>query len=264
MNGAVMLPPSLRAKGYGFEWRDETGSTNADALDAARAGHPAPCWFLAGQQLSGRGRSGRQWVSPPGNLYASLLLRNPCPMAMAAQLGFVAGIALHDAIVQASGMDPTRLKLKWPNDVLLDGKKAVGLLLEAQSMGQEGNVVIGCGINIAHRPRGVEYPVAVLQDVAPNISASGVFSAFALSFEALFSMWRKSEGQAPERRFAPFRALWLERAAGLGGPASVNLASGKVNGIFEGIDRLGRLELMTETGLQTIDAGDLFFAGLSA
>lgn len=261
MKEPVFLPVSLREKGYSLVWREETGSTNADALEAARSGHHAPCWFVAGKQASGRGRSGREWISPEGNLYASLLLRNPCEIAVASQLGFVTGIALHDAISRLTGMAAPRLQLKWPNDVLLDGKKLVGLLLEAQSMGSDTNIAIGCGINVTHRPQGVPYSVATVNEVAPVVTIADMFEALSLAFDSVFSFWQKSSGKSATQRFAPIRSLWLERAAGIGEAASLRLPQGKINGVFAGIDGLGRLELQTDKGMQLVDAGDLFFPG---
>lgn len=262
MTEAVVLPPSLREKGYRLVWREETGSTNADALEAGRTGQGAPCWFVADQQISGRGRSGRQWVSPPGNLYASLLLRNPCALLVTSQLGFVTGIALHDALVAVSGIDAARLRLKWPNDVLLDGRKIVGLLLEGQSMGTDHFLAIGCGINIAHKPEGMPYPVAALSDEKAGILVGEVFTALSLAFDRVLSLWNETGNGSPEERFAPIRALWLERAILIGAAASVTLSDGKVSGIFNGIDAIGRLELQTDDGLKRIDAGDVFFPSL--
>ena len=254
------LPSFLVAQGYGFEWREETGSTNADALAEASRGRSGPLWVVAGRQNAGRGRQGRQWLSPEGNLYASLLLGDPCDIAIASQLGFVAGVAIHDAI-GATGLQVPRLALKWPNDVLLDGAKIAGLLLEAQSgVAGKFNIVIGFGVNIRHAPANPQYPAAPLSN-ENDVSVSDLFAALASSFHERFSRWREKSG-TPQERFAEIRQLWLERAAGIGSLASVRLPSGKLEGTFSGIDELGRLELRTGRGIETIDAGDLFFSGL--
>ncbi len=262
MNAEVSLPTSLQKKGYSLKWLDDTGSTNIDALEAGRAGHAAPCWFVARRQSSGKGRSGRQWASPEGNLYASLLLRNPCRMAVAAQLGFVAGIAVHDAIASRTGLSTPRLALKWPNDVLLDGRKLVGMLLEAQTSGNEVCIVVGCGINLVSTDVPERSSVASLAELPGGISLQDMFTALSSAFDDIYSFWHKSEGRLPAERFAPIRKLWLERAAGLGSPASVKLPTGPVSGTFAGIDATGRLELQTENGIQLVDAGDLFFPGM--
>lgn len=259
----LSLPIPLREKGYSFVWVEETDSTNAEALQTARNGIQGPCWYVAGTQNSGRGRSGRHWISPVGNLYASLLLHNPCEMAFAPQLGFIAGIALHDAVSRLTGLTAPRLQLKWPNDLLLDGKKLAGLLLEAQGSGSDIHVVIGCGVNIRHKPAGLPYPVAALDDISPNITLENLFTELSVAFEAIFSFWQKSVGQSAHSRFQAIRTLWLERAAGLGSLASVTLPKEKITGIFAGIDGTGRLELQTENGLKILDAGDLFFSTLA-
>ncbi len=256
----LSLPIPLREKGYSFVWVPETESTNADALQAVRSSDKAPCWYVAGTQSSGRGRSGRHWISPIGNLYASLLLKNPCDMAVAPQLGFIAGIALYDAVSKLTELSAPRLQLKWPNDLLLDGKKLAGLLLEAQASGSDIHVVIGCGVNLAHKPEGLPYPVAALHDISQDITLDDLFTELSLGFDTIFSFWQKSAGQSAHSRFQSIRTLWLERAAGLGSLASVTLPKEKITGIFSGIDGTGRLELQTDNGLKILDAGDLFFS----
>lgn len=258
MTAKPILPPFLVEQGYGFEWREETGSTNADALEEAKKGRSGPLWVVAGSQNAGRGRQGRQWSSPEGNLYASLLLSDPCDISIASQLGFVAGVAIHDAI-SATGLQVPRLALKWPNDVLLDGAKIAGLLLEAQSEAAgRFNIVIGFGVNIAHAPANPQFPAALLRN-ENDVSVSDLFAALASAFHERFCRWRERSG-TPQERFSEIRRLWLERAAGIGSLASVRLPSGKLEGTFSGIDELGRLELRTGNGIETIDAGDLFFS----
>ena len=122
-------------------------------MDEARAlalqGQATPLWLVADEQSGGRGRHGRSWVSPPGNLYATLLLPEPCAPAVAPELGFVAGTALHAAVSLLIGLGPPRLALKWPNDLLLDGAKTAGLLLEGLHVGGRFIVLIGFGVNIS-------------------------------------------------------------------------------------------------------------------
>ena len=151
----MRLSSAASRGGYRLEAFDRLGSTNDEAMARARAGDPGRLWIVAGEQGRGRGRHGRHWASPPGNLHASLLLVDPCPPALAPQLGFVAGLALHEAAA-ACGVAPGRLTLKWQNDLLLDGAKVAGILLEgAAGPGGGLAVVIGWGVNVAHRPAGV-------------------------------------------------------------------------------------------------------------
>lgn len=259
MNEKPVLPPFLAQQGYGFEWREETGSTNADALGEAAKGRPGRLWVVAGRQTAGRGRHGRQWASPVGNLYASVLLQNPCEIAIASQLGFVAGLAIHDAI-SATGLQVPRLTLKWPNDVLLDGKKIAGLLLEAQTAPKNRlNIVIGFGVNVASPPANPQYPAAALSS-ENGVSVATLFAVLASFFHDRFTRWRDTSGA--QERFSEIRELWLERAAGIGSEAGVRLPTGMIQGTISGIDELGRLELRTESGIEIVDAGDLFFSGL--
>lgn len=257
----MRLAPEIEAAGYRLTYFDTTSSTNDDAAEAARAGDPGRHWFVAGEQQAGRGRHGRHWASPPGNVSASLLLVEPCDPAAAPQLGFVAGLALHDAVADATGLGAPRLALKWPNDLLLDGAKAAGLLLEGQRVGPKGlfAVVVGIGVNVVAAPGGTPYPTATLRDAAPLATAAAVFAALTRAFAERFETWRAALDLDPLAAFAVVRRPWLECAAGLGGPAAVRLPSGDRSGIFRGLDPLGRLQLETDIGLELIDAGDLYF-----
>jgi hypothetical protein len=149
----VRLSSEAEAAGYRLSVLDETDSTSNDALAAARAGDPGRHWFVARRQSAGRGRHGRQWASPLGNLYASLLLVEPCPPAVAPQLGFLAGIAAHDAVSRVTGIGAPRLALKWPNDLILDGGKLAGLLLEGQFL-QPGGMFCVAGRHRRERRSG--------------------------------------------------------------------------------------------------------------
>ena len=234
---------------------DETGSTNEDALRAARAGDPGPHWFLARRQRAGRGRGGRTWVSEPGNLHATLLVSG-IRLNVAPQLGFVAGLALHDAVCDLAELGP-RLRIKWPNDLLLDSAKLAGILLEAE--GQENGaaaVAIGFGVNVAAAPENLPYPAISLSAVcAADVSA--LFAALAQSFAARFGAWRRAHERGDPDAFAETRHRWLERAAGLGQAITVRLPQGQSRGRFAGLDGTGRLLLDTDTGRHLIDAGDV-------
>lgn len=258
------LPSEIASAGYRLLSLDATGSTNDDAIAAARSGEPGGLWIVAREQLAGRGRHGRQWSSPPGNLHASLLLVDPCDAALAPQLGFVAGLALHEAVEATTGLRFPRLALKWPNDLLLDGAKAAGLLLEGHRIGQGQTlaVVIGFGVNVAHAPAGTPYPTVALRDQSPDMSRERLFPALAGAFARNFGAWRAAARRNAADPFGPVRTLWMERAAGIGGNVTLRLPAGEKSGVFDGLDRSGRLRLKTDEGLELIDAGDLYFPNL--
>jgi BirA family biotin operon repressor/biotin-[acetyl-CoA-carboxylase] ligase len=260
----VRLAPEAQTAGYRFLSRDATESTNDDAVAAAKAGDPGHLWVVAREQRAGRGRHGRQWSSPPGNLYASLLLVDPCEPAIAPQLGFVAGLALHEAVESLTGIGAPRLALKWPNDLLLDGAKTSGLLLEGHRVGAESSlaIVIGFGINVSVAPAGTPYPTTTLRHLAPSLQVEDVFAALSGSFAQTFAAWRQASRMSPSDPFGAIRRLWLERAAGIGQSVTVRLPSGERQGTFEGLDPLGRLQLKSDSGIELIDAGDLYFPNL--
>jgi BirA family biotin operon repressor/biotin-[acetyl-CoA-carboxylase] ligase len=260
----VHLSPETESAGYRLLSLEATDSTNDDALQAARSGDPGQLWIAAAEQRAGRGRHGRQWASPPGNLYASLLLIDPCEASAAPQLGFVAGLALHEAVETVTGVGAPRLSLKWPNDLLLDGAKVSGLLLEGHRLGPDGPlaIIIGFGVNVAFAPTGTPYPAIALQAIKPGLAREDVFRSLAAAFAKTFAAWRASARMNASDPFGPIRRLWLERAAGIGQEVTLRLPSGEKHGIFEGLDRFGRLQLKSATGVELIDAGDLYFPNL--
>jgi len=244
------LAPGATAAGVRLTACDTVGSTNAEALRCARAGKKGPLWITARMQTAGRGRRGRTWISEPGNLYATLLLTDPTPSARAAQLSFVAALAVHDAITQLAPALAPRLALKWPNDVLCGGRKAAGILIEA-----EGStpliVAIGIGVNCRHHPEGTEYPATDLATAGADVNAEQLFTALSGTMMGRLREW--------EAGFASIRIEWLRRAAGLGGDLRVRLGSREVSGRFEALDESGRLMLRRPDGtLETIPAGEVF------
>ena len=248
-----MLSEAARTAGYRLIVRDEVSSTMEEARAVLAQGDPGKLWIVARSQKAGRGRHGRQWGSPPGNLYASLLLVAPREVALAPQLGFVAGLALHDAAAAVTGLDAPRLALKWPNDLLIDRAKAAGLLLEGESRAGRFNVIVGCGVNIASCPTDTPYPATFLKAVAPQANVEAMLTGLSDAFAQRFAIWSQPGG------FGPTRAAWLERAAFLGETITIRLPEGPLSGVFIGLDPTGRLELETESGRRVIDAGDLFF-----
>ncbi len=260
----VCLSPEAETAGYRLLSLEATDSTNDDALQAARSGDPGQFWVVAGEQRAGRGRHGRQWSSPPGNLYASLLLVDPCEAQFAPQLGFVAGLSLHEAVEAVAGIGAPRLSLKWPNDLLLDGAKLSGLLLEGHRLAPGGPlaVVIGFGVNVAFAPTNTPYPATSLQAIKPGLTREDLFLSLSTAFARTFSAWRASIRMNAADPFGPIRRLWLERAAGVGQDVTIRLPSGEKKGIFGGLDRFGRLQLKSSSGVELIDAGDLYFPNL--
>ena len=257
----MQLPRELETAGYRLLSLPETLSTNDDAAHAAREGDPGRLWIVAQAQRQGRGRQGRAWSSPPGNLYTSLLLIEPCKPARAPQLGFLAGLALHEAISRVTGLAAPRLALKWPNDLLVEGAKVAGILLEAQSA-PAFSVVIGFGVNVAFHPSDTPYRSAALTDFAPGASAPALFGALANAFARRLGTWQNALRDDEPDAFRPVLDEWLSCAAGLGSVIRLRLPTGEREGRFAGLDPTGRLQLQTCAGLELIDAGDLYFPAL--
>lgn len=229
------------------------GSTNAEALVLARAGERGPLWITAQSQSAGRGRRGAAWVSPPGNLYATLLLT--APATPAPQLSFVTGLALHDAVGQCAPGLAARLKLKWPNDLLLGPAKLGGILLESEN-GKAFAVAIGIGVNCVSHPAGTPFPATDLAAAGVQVTPQRLFTALAATMDRRLAQWQGGEG------FGAIRADWLARAVGLGEPIQVRLPERELSGRFEGLDDAGRL-LVVEGGRTTaVTAGEVF--GLDA
>jgi len=247
-------------------------------LNAAKGNDPGDVWFASLQQTAGRGRRGRTWESPPGNLAASLLIKPDVDPATAATLGFVAGVALNRALgvlLPAACMrvgidgadggqngDRVRIALKWPNDVLADGAKLAGILLEA-SKADDGRqaIVIGFGVNIVAAPVGLPYPATCVRDLGAAFTAEDVFERLGDSWLECIRVWRNGNGMAD------ILEEWRDRAAGLGAPVAVNQNGDVVRGIFETVDSAGRLIVRQDNGRRiTITAGDVHFgatAGLA-
>jgi BirA family transcriptional regulator, biotin operon repressor / biotin---[acetyl-CoA-carboxylase] ligase len=246
--------------GYRHDERGETGSTNADALTAARAGDPGKLWITATRQISGKGRQGRVWVSEPGNLYASLLLIDPARDVSALgalPLGVACGV--HASLAALPGMARRDLKIKWPNDILAGGKKVSGILLESATL-EDGRlaVAIGIGINIAHHPDPALYQATDLTELGIVTSPDNFFPHLASAMAATLEAWNHGRG------FPQIRAEWLRLARGQGDIITVNLPKGPVQGRFDDIDGEGRLVLTLQNGqTRSISAGDVFFAAPS-
>jgi len=246
MNRDVTGLAGVRHKAY-----DTLGSTNAEALALARAGERGPLWITARTQTAGRGRRGSAWVSAPGNLFATLLLTEPSVPAVAPQLSFVAALALHDAVSEAAPQLAPSLAVKWPNDLLLGGRKLAGILIEG---GSEGGfaVAIGFGVNCASHPDSTNHPATDLAANGAEVAPARMFAGLAPAMDRRLSQWRKGEG------FAAIRADWLKRSANLGRDICVRLPDRELSGRLEGLDEAGRLLLRTANGVTAVTAGDVF------
>lgn len=228
---------------------DSVGSTNEEAKTLAQTGAEAGTVVWARQQEAGRGRHGRTWVSPPGNLYLSVIQRPNCSPGDAPQLGFVTGVALAEALSRLSDIP---VALKWPNDLLANGKKASGILLEsaADAGGQLDWLVIGTGVNVEQSPADLP-DVTSLHEEGAKISVEALLSTF---LERLF--WHI--GQWREHGFEPIRERWMSYALPVGTQMRVKLPDGEVLGRFSGIDARGSLLLGSDGEARRIDMGDVF------
>ena len=241
-------------KGYSFKSFDVIDSTNEEARRLAAAGEPGPIWISASRQTAGRGRRGRSWESPSGNLAATLMLRPGRSASECAQLSFVAAIAACDMLAGfATGAE---MRVKWPNDVLANGRKIAGILLESASSGGEPPewLAVGIGVNLASHPEGLDYAATSLARlVAPSPKPDDALLHLAANFAKWYEVWH-GEG------FAAIRNAWLARAAGLGSRIRARLTQEEASGVFEGIDENGAL-LLREHGarVRTIPAGEIFF-----
>lgn len=241
--------------GYRLAFFETIDSTNAEALRLAEAGEPGPIWIWAREQTAGRGRMARGWASPVGNLYASLLLRTACPVDTALQLVFVAGLAAHDAV---SDLCQGSLQLKWPNDLLLAGRKLAGVLIEsiAGAEAAGATVVIGTGLNLVAHPKDALRPATDLSAHSITLDAAAAFERLAEATAARLEAWGEGAG------FEPIRTSWEERALPIGAEIRVRLSDGERCGIYAGIDSTGALRLIETGGDELrVTTGDVFLDG---
>ncbi|UJW86085.1 biotin--[acetyl-CoA-carboxylase] ligase [Devosia sp. SL43] len=268
------LGPKARAAGYRLRGFDTIGSTNSEALAAAAAGDHGGLWFAARQQTAGRGRRGRQWESPHGNLAATLLMVPEADPTLAATLGFVAGVSLNRALsailpggivkIGIDGADGvggnSRIALKWPNDVLADGAKLAGILLEASKLPDGRHAIaIGFGVNAVAAPQGLPYPATSLVDLGVARDAEAVFEALSDAWVDTFGLWADGRGIGDVLKH------WRAAAAGIGAPVAVNQNGDVLRGIFETIDDEGRLIVRADDNRRiAITAGDVHFGATAS
>lgn len=238
---------------------DHVDSTNAEAMRRA-PGLTGPTWIMARRQTAGRGRRGRAWADPPGNFAATLLLRPQGGPADAARYSFVAALAVHDALRALCGPHPI-LALKWPNDVLLNGGKVSGILLESAGSGPAVQALaIGIGINLltAPDPGALEpdalRPVSLHKETGLTVTPDDLLPVLATAF----AEW---QARMQDGGFDPIRQAWLARAARLGETITARTGPTRTTGRFDGIDDSGALVLTGPRGRQVIPAADILFTG---
>ena len=245
------LPPAYRLVAL-----ERVGSSNDEAKRLAEEGAEDGTLVWAREQLEGRGRLGRTWASPPGNLYLSLILRPDCAPAEAAQLGFVAALGLGGGI--GSVAPPlVEVRYKWPNDVLFNGRKGAGILLESR-MSPSGGIdwlVLGLGVNVTSFPEDATFPATSLrfEGAPPTLTEVDLLEGFARHFLTWINRWL-------EDGFAPIRETWMRHAHGLGEPVEVRLSGETLSGRFRDLDDSGALLLELADGrVRPIAAGDVYF-----
>ncbi|MEN8197425.1 MAG: biotin--[acetyl-CoA-carboxylase] ligase [Pseudomonadota bacterium] len=247
-----MLP-----KEYYLVALNSVDSTNerAKILAGAGAGDRTLVWAM--EQTAGRGRYGRTFVSPRGNLYLSIILRPRCTPMEALQFGFIAAVSLGDSLdrIAPPGVDMTGLRYKWPNDVLFRNRKISGILLESSTSidGSLDWLVVGVGVNIVSHPDDTSTPAGDLREAGfDGVTEESLMIGYIGAFERLRRQWL-ADG------FSGIRRAWLERAAGQGQVVTVSLGEKRDQGVFVDLDADGAMILQTEDGTRRrITVGDVF------
>ena len=272
------------AAGYPVQHFDRIDSTNAEARRLADDGERGPLWLWADEQTGGKGRLGRNWVSEPGNLYATFLFSISARPELAAQVSFVAALAVHDMVMALR--PELKPLIKWPNDVLIGGAKFCGVLPEVAGS-EPTRIAIGCGVNVAHAPKGMPYPVTWLNASSQHHSSvrhpsegwgpassgipafagmteqkttvESVLQELALNLSNRLKLWEEGRG------FPAIRQDWGERALGLGGSVTAMQGTKEIHGVFTGLAADGAVILSAARGAVThIHSGEVKFAALEA
>jgi BirA family biotin operon repressor/biotin-[acetyl-CoA-carboxylase] ligase len=241
-----ILPP-----GYRLIAREEVGSTNdeARALVAAGVGHGTVVW--AESQTAGRGRLGRDWVSPPGNLYCSIILRPKVDQAHIAEISFVSALAVRDAVASVLPPD-VAIQFKWPNDVLAGGRKVAGILVEAEKLPDEARtaLIVGIGVNIVSAPRETDYPATCIAAVTRAPRVSRLLTSLVAALDRRVELWTRSG-------FAAIRQEWMDHAYGVGGQVT---ASSGISGTFTGLDETGAIIIASKGERHRVVSGSVRFS----
>lgn len=228
-------------------------STNKEAARKIADGASSGLWITAEEQSGGRGRGGREWVSKPGNLYASLIYETHEDIHGAAQLSFVTALAVRDSVSEF--IKNQDIKCKWPNDILVSGKKVSGILLESCPGREAGTnyIIIGTGINIVHHPKVALYEATHINEQTQRECCSNdVFDVLAVKMAYWLALWK-------ENGFDPIRESWLSSARGIGEQITVRLPNEQLIGRFVDLDRDGALKLDVDNEIKLIHSGDVFF-----
>jgi BirA family biotin operon repressor/biotin-[acetyl-CoA-carboxylase] ligase len=254
--------------GYRLAAFDQVGSTNTEAMAHARGDDRGSIWFVTTEQTAGKGRRQRAWIAPRGNLASSVVEVIDVAPATAATLGFAAGLSIASALEQVSieanmrraGSDPLKFLLKWPNDVLVEKQKLVGISLEAEAIaGNRLAIVVGIGTNVVAAPEGTPTPAVSLAALGVHVSAEELFSALSDAWVEFRGIWDNGRG------FGEIRRLWLERAAGLGEPVAIQTGNATIKGTFDTIDETGCLIVRTVDGKHLpIAAGEVYFGSAAS
>jgi BirA family biotin operon repressor/biotin-[acetyl-CoA-carboxylase] ligase len=263
----MQLDPIAIAAGVRLIALDETTSTNKEALTGAHM--DSPLWVTAVTQTRGRGRHGREWISPPGNLYASLGIMEPAPIDRAPELAFVAALAVRDAVVAQAPILAPQLALKWPNDLLLTDQKCAGILIEGEQQRDRENrpegfkVVIGIGVNCVSHPGNIPplsweeplaYPATDLRAHGADVTAEKLFTRLSATMCQRIAQWDRGAG------LPAILADWTRHARGIGEQITIrDDFIRETSGRFGGLDESGRLLLeLPDGGTKKIAAGDVF------
>lgn len=240
-----------------LETFDEIDSTILEARRRASRGDVSPVWLLARRQTLGRGRRGRVWTSFEGNLHATYLFATTRPLNEIALLGFATSLALGE-VFEHFGVE-AKVSLKWPNDVMLGGAKAAGILIDSGALGGGGSwVALGIGVNISAAPKAIGQPTTSLREALPASVPTPKPAEVLAALQPRLQLW---SARLAVEGFEPVRQAWSSRAHGLGQAARVELGAETLEGSMLGISPRGELELETATGRRLISAGDVFFPG---
>jgi BirA family transcriptional regulator, biotin operon repressor / biotin---[acetyl-CoA-carboxylase] ligase len=231
---------------------EEIDSTILEARRRADRGEFGPAWLIARRQTAGRGRRGRSWASLEGNLMATYLFATDRPAAQIALLGFATGVAIAETIETILGA--ARATLKWPNDVLIDGAKAAGIMLDSGAAARGQWAALAFGVNLAVAPQGLDQRTTSLREALPPEAPAPDPLAFLAQMRPRLERWA---ARLDHEGFEPLRQAWLSRAHGLGQPARILQGEQRLEGRIAGLSPRGELELDTEAGRRLVAAGDV-------
>lgn len=249
--GGTKLPPFFTLSA--FQSIDST-STEVRRLAELSSDEGQLVWAL--KQESGVGRRGREWTSPEGNLYCSILLRPGVSAVEGAKLSFLVAVALYNAI-KLYLPDAAEMTLKWPNDILINSRKTAGILLESKSNSQNmlDWLIVGTGVNVANYPKATDGLNATsISEAGGSVKIEDLLQSYCSELISLYAQWK-------ELGFSSIRKKWLERAGGIGSAVTVKLANNQFQGIFKDLDESGALVLTLPDGsTKLVTAGEVFFA----